>query len=188
MSADATDNIGVTSVTLDVNGADPIEIAAPPYQRLVIVPDFVAPGASLKIGATARDAAGNSGTASATLAIVAEPDTVKPLVTMRAPSQAAPGTVLQVSATASDNAGVAAVVLAVNGITLATLTSPPYEAPYVIPVGTPVGSSITFSAQAIDTSDNRAISSATVSIVQAPDTTPPTVALTAPATATPERR
>ena len=184
MSADATDNVGVTSVTFDVNGADPIEIATPPYQRLVIVPDFVAPGASLKVGVTAKDAAGNSGTASATLAIVAEPDTVKPLVTMRVPSQAAPGSTLQVSATASDNAGVAAVVLAVNGITFATLTAPPYEAPYLIPAGTPVGSSVTFSAQAVDTSDNRAASSADVAIVQAADTTPPTVTLSAPATAT----
>ena len=106
MSADATDNVGVTSVTFDINGADPIDFSAPPYERLVIVPDFVAPGAGLKVGVTARDAAGNSGTASATLAIVAEPDTVKPLVTMRVPSQAAPGSMLQVSATASDNAGV----------------------------------------------------------------------------------
>ena len=184
MSADATDNVGVTSVIFDVNGADPIEIATPPYERLVIVPDFVAPGASLKVGVTAKDAAGNSGTASATLAIVAEPDTVKPLVTMRVPSQAAPGSTLQVSATASDNAGVAAVVLAVNGITFATLTAPPYEAPYLIPAGTPVGSSVTFSAQAVDTSDNRAASSADVAIVQAADTTPPTVTLSAPATAT----
>ena len=46
------------------------------------------------------------------------------------------------------------------------------------------GPSITFSAQAIDTSDNRAVSSASVLIVQAPDTTPPTVGLDAPGTAT----
>ena len=184
MSSDATDNVGVTSVTFDVNGADPVEVSTPPYQRLVIVPEFAAPGATLKIGATARDAAGNSGTASATLTIVAEPDTVKPLVAVKVPSQAAPGSLLQVGATASDNAGVASVVLAANGTTIATLTAPPYETPYLVPLDAPVGSSITFSAQAIDRSDNRAISSALVSITQAPDTTPPTVTLAAPATAT----
>jgi PKD repeat protein len=182
--ADASDNIGVTSVTLDLNGADPIEISTPPYQRAIIVPDFVAPGTSYKVGATARDAAGNTSAASVTLTVVAEPDTVKPQVTMKAPSQAAPGTLLQLSATASDNAGVASVILSANGVTLATLTAAPYEAPYLVPAGTPVGSAITFSAQAIDTSDNRAVSSAVMSVVQAPDTTPPTVGLDAPGTAT----
>ena len=184
MSSDASDNVGVASVTFEINGADPVVLSTPPYERLVIVPDFAAPGANLKIDVTARDAAGNSATASATLNIVAEPDTVKPLVAVKVPSQAAPGSQLLVGATASDNAGVAAVVLSANGITIATVTTPPYETAYVVPAATPVGSSLTFSAQAIDRSDNRAVSSALVTIVQLPDTTPPTVTIAAPATAT----
>ena len=86
MVADASDNIGVTSVTLDINGADPIQYlrAAVPARRHRA--GLRRAGHALKIGATARDAAGNSSTASAMLAVVAEPDTVKPLVTMRAPS------------------------------------------------------------------------------------------------------
>src|SRR5439155_22936048 len=112
------------------------------------------------------------------------PDTVKPVVTVKVPRQAAPGSGLHGGATASDNAGVASVVLTGNGTTIATLTAPPYEATYVVPLDAAVGSSLTFSAQAIDGSDNRATSSAILTIVQAPDTTPPTVKITAPATAT----
>jgi RHS repeat-associated protein len=184
MIADATDNVGVTSVTFDINGADPIQLSAPPYERLVTVPDFASAGTSLRVGATAVDAAGNRATASATLTIVAEPDTVKPIVTVKVPSQAAPGSVLQVGATASDNAGIASVVLAANGTVFATLTAPPYEATYTVPPGTAVGSSLSFSAQAIDAADNRAIDTAAVPIVPAPDTIAPTVAITAPAQAT----
>ena len=183
MVADATDNVGVVSVILDVNGADPVEVSAPPFQRLVTVPDFAAPGATLKIGATARDAAGNTGTAAADVTIVAEPDTVKPTVAVKVPGQAAPGAVLTIAATASDNVGVASVVLSANGTTFASLKATPYEATYVIPLDAPVGASLTFSAQAIDGADNRSTSSATVLIVQVADTTPPSIELTAPLTA-----
>ncbi len=185
MVASVTDNVGVASVTLDVNGADPIEVSAPPYQRLVTVPDFATPGATLAIGARARDAAGNTGTATAEVTIVAEPDTVKPAVALKAPPQAAPGAVLTIAATASDNVGVASVILLTNGTVFASLTATPYEATYVVPANAPVGASLTVSAQAIDGAGNRATSTVAVLIVQAADTTPPTVALTAPSTAQP---
>src|SRR5262245_39680630 len=115
VTAEASDNIGVASVTLDVNGADPVDVPAAPYQRVVNVPDIVAPGTKLTIGATARDAAGNVGSASTTVTVVAEPDTEKPAVQVKAPQQAAPGTVVQLAATASDNVRVSEVVFAANG-------------------------------------------------------------------------
>src|SRR5262249_49645570 len=74
MPADARDNIGVASVTIDVNGADPLQKDTAPYQRTINVPDFAAPGTKLRIVASARDAAGNVGTASMDITIVAVPD------------------------------------------------------------------------------------------------------------------
>jgi len=183
VSADATDNVGVQSVTLDVNGSDPVEIQSAPYQRVITVPDFAAPGTQLKIGATARDTAGNTGTAATTLTVVSEPDTEKPVVNIKAPQHAAPGTVLQVVATATDNVGVASVGLSANSIVIGSLTAPPYEATYVIPPDAAVGSTVVVSAQAVDSSNNRATASASIEIVQAPDTTPPSLVLNAPATA-----
>ncbi len=183
MTAEATDNIGVQSVTLDVNDTDPIELPSAPYQRIINVPDLVAPGTTVKVGASARDAAGNVGTAAATITIVSEPDTEKPIVNVKAPAQAAPGTVLQVVATATDNVGVATVILGANSVTIGSLTAPPYEATYVIPLSAVVGSMLPVSAQAVDGSNNRATATASIEIVQTPDTIPPSLSLTAPAAA-----
>ncbi|MEQ1868665.1 MAG: papain-like cysteine protease family protein [Vicinamibacterales bacterium] len=183
MVADANDNVGVTSVILDVNGGDPVEISVPPFQRLVTVPDAVAPGTTLKIGAVARDAAGNTGSAAAGVTVVAEPDTTKPTVVVKAPPQAAPGAVLSIAATAADNVSVASVVLSSNGAAFASLSHPPYESAFTVPLDAPVGASLIIAAQAVDSSGNQATNSATVLVVQTADTTPPSIDLSAPPTA-----
>ncbi|MEN3337502.1 MAG: hypothetical protein V7647_1178, partial [Acidobacteriota bacterium] len=183
MTGTATDNIGVQSIIVNINGAQPLEVPGSPFQRVIAIPDLVAPGSTVTVSATARDAAGNVGTASATVTVVAEPDTEKPVAHVRAPLHASPGTVLQITATASDNVGVASVILAADATTVGSLTAPPFEATYVIPAAAVVGSTVTVSAQATDGAGNRGTSTASIEIVGTPDDVPPTISLTAPATA-----
>jgi PKD repeat protein len=95
MTARATDDVGVVAVTFVVNGANPTEAVLQPYQRLVVVPGVAAPGDSLKVTATARDAAGNEGTAEAVLTITGAPDTQNPTVSLIAPPQIGAGTTLR---------------------------------------------------------------------------------------------
>ena len=70
----ASDNVGVSSVAFTVTGAGsasgPLEDAASPYDLAVITGSTAAPGSTIVVRATARDAAGNSAEASATIAIV----------------------------------------------------------------------------------------------------------------------
>src|SRR5581483_8723201 len=75
VTADAHDNIAVSSVTLTVNGADPVSYAVEPYQRTITVPDIAAPGSEIKVHALAKDPSNNEGTADHTITIVAVPDT-----------------------------------------------------------------------------------------------------------------
>src|SRR5262249_11265562 len=56
VTAQATDDVGVASVTFDINGSDPTETATAPYQRIVQVPAVASPGDQLVVHATARDA------------------------------------------------------------------------------------------------------------------------------------
>ncbi len=71
VSANATDNVGVTRVDFSVNGTPFGSLAAPPYGFTFTVPAGVT---NLTFAATARDAAGNVGTATpVTVAVVADP-------------------------------------------------------------------------------------------------------------------
>ena len=182
MTAHAVDNIAVTAVTVDVDGANPSQYQAPPFERMVAVPPVAAPGSTIRVRAIARDARGNTGTAEATLTVVAIPDTEPPAVTVIAPQESAPGSTARVTAAATDNVGVASVEFFVGGVRVGTDNAPPYEAAFVVDAAAPIGSSIAVTARAVDFSDNRATAAASVLVVQAPDTTPPTVSLTAPAT------
>jgi len=181
VTVQATDNVAVDSVTFEVNGADPLRVTSPPYQRVVSVPSVASVGQIIRVTATARDTSGNTASAEATLTISALPDTENPVVTLNAPSEAAAGTTLHLSAGATDNVGVASVVFSVNGMQIGKTTAPPYEATYSIPTETPTGTSLTVSVQAADFSGNTAEAQATVTIAAVQDTTPPTVKLAAPA-------
>ena len=56
----------------------------------------------------------------------------------------------------------------------------PYQATYTVPPDATVGSSLTFTARAIDFTGNDAVATVAVTVVQTTDTTPPAVAVTAP--------
>jgi len=117
---------------------------------------------------------------------VGTPDTTPPTVTMTAPANGSTVTgAATVSATAADNIGVAGVQFLLDG---APLGSEDTVAPYSISwnSSTAANGSHTLSARARDAAGN-STTSAVVSVTTsnvAPDTTPPSVAMTAPAAGT----
>ncbi|HEX7019740.1 MAG TPA: PKD domain-containing protein, partial [Gemmatimonadaceae bacterium] len=183
--AQATDNVGVASLTFEVNGQAGAPLPAAPFERELEIPAVAAPGTQIPVRAVARDAAGNSGIASTALTITTQPDNQPPTISLQLPAQAAPGTTIRFTATAADNDGVASVVFGASGATLLTDVDGPYEAAYAVPADAAAGSSIQFTAQAADHTGNRTSATGVVTLVDAPDTTPPAVQLTAPPTVPP---
>ena len=181
-TADAFDNVGVSLVTLELNGTDPVDQPNSPYQRTVNIPADAVAGTEYHVRATAKDAAGNTGTADRTLKVSAVPDTQPPTVTLNAPPQAAPGTTIRVTAAAADNVGVKTITFKADGAPLANDPAHDDQALYAIPQNATVGSSIQFAARVVDFNNNLADASAATVIVAAPDSAPPTVQLTAPPT------
>ncbi len=181
VTADAVDNVGVASLTFTVDNANPSTPSAP-YQRLVTIPNVAAPGTKITVRATAVDPSNNSGSAAAIITVIAAPDSVAPTVTLSGPETASPGQTIVLSATAGDNVGVASVRFIAAGATIATDPSAPYSTTHVIAADAQVGSLAVFTARATDFAGLTADASATVAIVSAPDSTPPTVTLVAPAT------
>ncbi|MCU1382349.1 MAG: Neogenin [Acidobacteria bacterium] len=185
VTATATDNVGVESVTIEVDGGSPGAITTPPYQRLVVIPAVAAPGATIRVRATAVDAGGNRGTADATITIDAAPDGEKPVVTLNAPAEATPGSQIHLTATAADNVGIASVDFSADGAPIATVPAAPYESTYSVPATATPGAQLTFTARASDFTGNDATATATVAVVQTADTTPPVVTVSAPAVVAP---
>ncbi|MCU1383320.1 MAG: hypothetical protein JWL71_2017, partial [Acidobacteria bacterium] len=183
VTADASDT--VTSVQFQVDQADPAPVSGPPYQRVITVANVASPGTLITVRATGLDALGNTGTASAQIKIVAEPDSTKPTVSLKLPPNAAPGSSIVMTAAAADNVGVDAVSFSVNGTPFASVSHAPYQATYVVPTETAPESVLTFSALAADTAGNRAQADGVVAIVATPNTTPPTVTIAAPPTVLP---
>lgn len=110
------------------------------------------------------------------------PDTTPPTVSLTAPASGATvaGNVT-LSATASDNVGVASVEFLVNGTVIGTDSMSPYSVTWDSS-GTTNGS-VSITARATDTSSNATTSAARSVTVNntASDITPPTVAITSPA-------
>jgi hypothetical protein len=76
------------------------------------------------------------------------------------------GSTLNVSITASDDVGVAAATLFVNGQAVSTLSSPPYDFVYPVPLN--AGESLVLTARAVDFGGNIGISN-TVTVATIPD-------------------
>jgi len=181
VSATAADNVGVVGVQFLLDGANlGTEDTASPYS--VTWNTATAANGSHTLSARARDAAGNTATASVTVT-VNNPDTTPPTVSISAPANGA--TVLAtitVSATASDNVGVAGVQFQLDGANLgAEDTTAPYSVSWNST--TVANGSHTLSAIARDAAGNKATATITVTVNNpVPDTTPPTVSITSPAT------
>ena len=108
-------------------------------------------------------------------------DTTPPTVAITAPAAGATVSAsVTVSANASDNVGVVGVQFLLDGATLAAEdTSAPYSVSWN--TTTSINGSHTLTAVARDAAGNRTTSAAIQVTVANPDTTPPTVAITAPA-------
>ncbi len=176
VSANATDNVGVAGVQFLLDGANlGAEDTSAPYSL-----SWNASAASLgthTLSAVARDGAGNTATSSIITVIV--PDTTAPTVSINAPANGATVTgTITVSAIASDNVGVAGVQFLLDGVNLsAEDTTSPYSVSWNTATATP--GSHTLTARARDAAGNTTTSTAVT--VTVPDTSAPTVSVTAPA-------
>lgn len=177
VSANASDNIGVTSVQFQLDGTNlGAALTAAPYS--MNWDTTVVANGQHTLTAIARDAAGNTATSSAVTVTVSNVDATPPTVSLTAPASGAyvRGSSVTLSATASDNIAVANVQFQVDGINDgAADTTAPYGAT-LDTTGLADGQH-TISAVATDTSGNTATASETVTV----DNTAPTVAVTAPA-------
>jgi hypothetical protein len=124
VAVSASDNVGVSSVNLSVDGVTISTLNSAPYNF-----SWTADGNSHTITATAKDAAGNSASNTITVSKnTVTADITPPSVSITSPANGASvsGTVT-VSVSASDNIGVSAVSLSVDGVLISTVSSSPYS-------------------------------------------------------------
>ena len=177
VSAAATDNVGVTSVQFQLDGAN-VGAADTTAPYSTSWNTTTTTNGSHTLTAVARDAAGNSTTSVPVTVTVSNPvsDTIPPTVSMTAPAggSTVSGNV-NVTATASDNVGVSSVQFQLDGANLGAADT---TSPYVISWNTTSVSdgSHTLRAVARDAAGNSTISAAvslTVSNAAPPPPPPP---------------
>ena len=173
--AEATDNLGVTSVEFLVNGASVATDMAEPFEATFVPPVLGA----LTVEAVATDTIGQTSSALRVVNVV--PDQ-PPQIALAAPVDGAEvisGSTISLQTTTSDDVGVSAVQFFANGLPAsAPIVSPPFAVDFLVPAGT-AGTSLTLFAVATDTIEQRTTSDAAVVSVVASQ--PPTVVITSPA-------
>ncbi len=177
-SATATDNAGVSSVQFAVDGAAVgVSLTAPPFSTTVN--SSLMSNGSHVLSATARDTAGNTGSASVSVTVAnAIPDTTPPNVSLTTPSNGAlVSGRITISAAASDNTGVAGVQFKVDGNNAGSeVQSGPYSITFDT---TPLGNGThTVTAVARDVAGN---TNSAVETVSVNNVTTPTLSCVAPA-------
>jgi peptidoglycan/xylan/chitin deacetylase (PgdA/CDA1 family) len=174
ISASASDDVGVTKVEFLVDGAVVGTDTTSPYSTSW---SSSTAGASATIAAKAYDAAGNAKLSSARTVNVA--DVLSPTATMTSPSDGASVTgTVALQGTASDNRAVTRVDFIVNGSVVASDTSAPYSFSWD---SSSAGNTATLAMRARDAAGNTFTTPTRTVTVIHPDTTAPTVSLTAPA-------
>ncbi len=172
-TADATDDVGVSSVSFFADGTFAGAVAAKPYSFPIPVPIGAT---TLRVRAQAGDFGGNSADSAEVVVNVAR-DTVAPAISISAPSTGQTlngGKSIVVSMAASDaQSGIATVELLVNGLVAATKTAPPFDFTYTLPAGP---TSLTFTGRATDRAGNPSTSSPVTITVFHDD--PPAVSFT----------
>jgi len=173
IAAAASDDRGVVArVDFRVDGTLLLSDAAAPYTTT-----WDARGASPgphAITAAAYDAAGNGAVSSVDVIV---PDTTPPSVSITGPANGAEVSgLVALAASASDNVGVARVEFRVDGALLAAYASAPYAATWN--ASTVLAGFHIITATAYDAAGNSAVSSLGVTV---PDTTKPSVSISAPA-------
>src|SRR5204863_391477 len=119
-TAEANDNVGVASVTIDVNSANPTTLQAPPFQKIIAIPSSALPGATFA-------------DASASLTVTDTPDTTPPTVDLTSPPSVPERGALALLSNASDNVGVEHVAFFVNGVQVDVITAAPFQTSYRLP-------------------------------------------------------
>jgi hypothetical protein len=177
VSANASDNVGVTKVEFYVNGALQATDTSTPYLYSWNTTSLAA--GSYTLMAKAYDAAGNVGQSSNVTVNVVN-DTTAPTVSVTAPASGATvsGTVA-IAATASDNVGVTKVEFYENGVLLSATNVSPYS--YNWNTTSVANGSYNLTAKAYDAANNVGQSSTVAVTVNNTDTIPPTVSISAPA-------
>ena len=165
---EATDDVGVASVELRVDGAPSGIDASEPYAFTVTAP-LGASSATLTAGAT--DFGDNSAEA-APVSLQIVPDSTPPTVQILSPSGGATvieGVELQVTVEARDDAAVATVELLLDGVPAETRTSAPFVFETVAPSDV---ANLEVGARVTDRSGNAATATpVTVSVIPDPGTT-----------------
>ena len=178
VTASASDDTAVSGVQFKLDGANlGAEDTSAPYS--VAWDTRTATNAGHALTAVARDAAGNTRTATTVNVTVAN-DTTAPTVSLSAPTEGATvQTSISVTADAADNVGVSGVQFKLDG---ANLGSEDTSAPYAVTWNTATAANgpHTLSAVARDAAGNTR-TAATVNVSVLNDTTAPAVSLTAPA-------
>ena len=180
----ATDNVGVTKIELDVDGAAVATATSSPFS--FSWNSATVSNSSHSITVKAYDAANNVGSAMVTINVSnAAVDTTPPAVSIAAPlSSASISGTVSVQGSASDNVGVTKVELDVDGVAVATATSPAFS--FSWNSASKANGPHTLTVKAFDATNDVGSASVTVSVnnpvpVQTADTTPPVVAITSPA-------
>jgi hypothetical protein len=113
-----------------------------------------ADGSSTAITASAIDAAGNI---SAPKTVTVTVDRTQPTITLTTPDTITPLHSGQITATVQDVVPVTQVVISVNNIPLATLTSAPFQVAVAVPAGSNPGDTLTVTATVTDVAGNTAL-------------------------------
>ncbi|MEQ1870843.1 MAG: PKD domain-containing protein, partial [Vicinamibacterales bacterium] len=164
VTADARDNVGVSSVAFAVDGGSATALTEAPYVHQVTIPSVVAPDAAVSVLVKAIDAAGNEATATASIKILAVADTLAPSIQLTGPSGTAPGKTVVLTAIAEDNVGVSGVTFSVGGSAIETDTPPTFQLTYSVPAVATVGSTILVTARASDAAGNNAEASRSITV------------------------
>jgi chitinase len=151
ITANANDNVGVTSVQFYINGSLLCTDPSPSYSCLWTVPTGV--GSSYLVNVKAYDFSSNMGQSYSFVFSVA--DTIAPTVSITYPTNG--GTVTRnsnvtITANSSDNVGVNRVEFYVNGSLKCTDTTSPYSCLWTVPKNR--GVIYTLLAKSFDTASN----------------------------------
>jgi thermitase len=159
VSVNASDNVGVTRVDLQVNGVLLASDTASPYTFSWDTAALA--GSSATLVAAAYDAAGNSATSKAVSVTVSSgagpsgPDTTPPIVTIKNPSNGNKvNGMVTISASATDNVAVSSLSLYLDGTMVSTGNSSPVS--YKWAAQRAASGTHTITAVATDTSGNQA--------------------------------
>jgi hypothetical protein len=159
VTANASDNVGVTRVDLEVDGVVTGSRTSAPYTF-----SWGASAGSHKLQTVAYDAAGNKGTSAATTVTGGSTaDTTPPAVAIASPANGSVvtrNTVLNITATGTDNVGVVKVQFYVNNTLMATGTDAPYTYSWKVPAKN--NASYTIKVVAYDAAGNSASATSTV--------------------------